>query len=271
MNATMIWECITPSIAAEMLKGVAKQRPARASHVRRLAAAMTAGEWEQGTGKVIEITVSGNVRDGRHRLLAVIESGVPLWTWVARGVPDLSGSLERSSESVQLRWTLSDILSSNGEVNCSTLASVLFRSLWLGRGAPACVNAPGNGVRDCLREFSGSRALYTEATRFAVRGNDDWLVPASMVGSLFVAFARAASVEEATTFFDDFRTGANLPQGDPVLLLRESFVKAKEDTTRKRTTTVKYAWIIKAWNARRAGEKMRLMRWSPTESFPTIN
>jgi len=74
-------QTITVTKAKELLEGNHSNRPIRESVVRGYAEAMTKGQWRL-THQGIAIDARGNLVDGQHRLLAVIESGKPLKTMV---------------------------------------------------------------------------------------------------------------------------------------------------------------------------------------------
>lgn len=80
-------EKITPNKAAILLKKNPKNRDIDGAHVTYLAKQMTDGEW-QDNGETIVISVTDNLLNGQHRLMAVIESGVTLMFWVMRGAAD---------------------------------------------------------------------------------------------------------------------------------------------------------------------------------------
>lgn len=67
--------------------------------------------------------------------------------------------------------------------------------------------------------------------------------------------------DAAASFFDLFTTGADLPPGSPLLLLRKHFQLPKFSTTRDRTT-LRYSvsLIIRAWNAWRSGKTLTKFR-----------
>jgi len=71
-NARMI--TITPDIADVFLRTSAGNRGIRKTHVDRLAGAMSRGEWRV-TSQCIGFDTNGALRDGHHRLSAIIKSG----------------------------------------------------------------------------------------------------------------------------------------------------------------------------------------------------
>lgn len=80
-------EKITPNKAAIILKKNPKNRDIDGDHVTFLAKQMTAGEWEDN-GQTIVISLTDNLVDGQHRLMAIVESGVTQMLLVVRGVED---------------------------------------------------------------------------------------------------------------------------------------------------------------------------------------
>ena len=77
---------ITPELATKFLATSPGNRALRSSHVSTLAGAMTRGEWRI-TNQGIGFDVMGRLRDGHHRLNAVILSGVTIETMVTQGLP----------------------------------------------------------------------------------------------------------------------------------------------------------------------------------------
>lgn len=78
---------ISPKVAQQMLLTSVGNRKMRGLHVKRLADAMLRGEWRvisQGIG----FDVTGALRDGHHRLSAVVEAGVVVPMTVVLGMPE---------------------------------------------------------------------------------------------------------------------------------------------------------------------------------------
>lgn len=79
-------ETITPEIAKRYLeKKAPQQRPVRKSWVARLAESMKNGTFHS-THQGIAFDTNGNLFDGQHRMMAVIQTGIPLITQVTRDV-----------------------------------------------------------------------------------------------------------------------------------------------------------------------------------------
>lgn len=83
---TMTWEPITPEYAKALLKTVQGNRRISHSVVDAYAEDMRNGKWDSQTGTAISIDEDGILRDGQHRLSAIVKSGCTIRMWVCRGV-----------------------------------------------------------------------------------------------------------------------------------------------------------------------------------------
>lgn len=78
-------ETITPEKAREYLNTSVGNRPTSWTFVRMYAHSMKAGKWAIN-GQTIKFDTDGHLIDGHHRLLAVIEAGIPVALEVRRGL-----------------------------------------------------------------------------------------------------------------------------------------------------------------------------------------
>lgn len=83
------WEFlyVTPEMARQFLDMMPKNRRLRLGRVRKLANAMLRGRYRI-THQGIAFNCNGTLKDGQHRLMAIIESGCSQWMWVYRGLQD---------------------------------------------------------------------------------------------------------------------------------------------------------------------------------------
>ena len=80
------FEVITPEKAREYLRNNPNRR-VRPNEVNSIARDIEHGAWEI-THQGIAINCDGSLKDGQHRMLAVIKTGVPIGIWVYRGLRD---------------------------------------------------------------------------------------------------------------------------------------------------------------------------------------
>ena len=81
-------ELITPEIAKEYLDQHNNMNPRKKINrpvVNSYAMDMKAGKWHLN-GEPIVIDANGNIKNGQHRLLAVVAAGVPVYFYVVRGI-----------------------------------------------------------------------------------------------------------------------------------------------------------------------------------------
>lgn len=77
---------ITPEMAANLLESNGNNRNLSEGTVKAYANDMLNGNWDYKTGSAISIDENGILRDGQHRLAAIVMSGVTIPTWVIRNV-----------------------------------------------------------------------------------------------------------------------------------------------------------------------------------------
>lgn len=87
-NLTFGMELITPEKAAEYLKMNRKNRRILDKKVAMYSMDMINGNFQSENGETISFYQSGTLKDGQHRLKAVVKSGVANWFLVVRGVAD---------------------------------------------------------------------------------------------------------------------------------------------------------------------------------------
>ena len=82
-------EFITPEQARAYLATNKNNRNMRKAVVEKYAYDMANGKWEDN-GETIAFSVSGALKNGQHRLAAIIKSNVGIWCIVVRNVPELA-------------------------------------------------------------------------------------------------------------------------------------------------------------------------------------
>ena len=86
MNMTMNYEFITPEMAANLLETNNENRKISKGTVQAYVQDILSGNWDESVGVAISIDENGVLRDGQHRLTAIVQAGVGIWTWVCRNV-----------------------------------------------------------------------------------------------------------------------------------------------------------------------------------------
>jgi hypothetical protein len=257
MNATL--KTITPALAAEMLKRNTRNRPVNVHHVKRLAREMEMGRWKVNGGT---ICFNGDLLiDGQHRLQAVVESGKQIKTYVVEGLPsDVFNTIDTGK-----RRDAGDTLALMGIKNSRKVASavtfveriVTGKIYWNSRLAVS-----NSEVQDLYAKYPG----IEESVRIADGKRS--VCPQMVLAGLHYLFA-LRDKQAADAFVEDIKSGKNLHEGDGVYLLRERLVQNSYMKQKLRSEFIA-ALAIKAWNARRAGKKVSVLKFLDSESFPLI-
>ena len=119
---TAMFEKITPEKAADYLeKNTKRNRKVANRRVHLFARDMASGRWVSN-GEPIIFDKSGELIDGQHRLLAIIEAGIPVKMLVVRGVPKKAfETIDQGSSR-----TLAVVLGSTGVQASSARAACTF-------------------------------------------------------------------------------------------------------------------------------------------------
>ncbi len=259
-------ERITPSKAKQWLATNKENRPLRSSRVAALAESMRQGEWKVNSD-TIKFNGDEGLVDGQHRLGAVVESGVTIQSYVARGLdPDVFDTLDQG-----LRRTISDILARRKEPNYTSLAAAI-RWLWV-------LTTPEQGgrtTRGPLRAKLATTLLEQHPNiRLAlVRMNEEdfnkvW--SAGCAAALYYLM-RQKDAALADDFFHRLGTGENLTRGEPIWHLRNMITRNrnKYGVTEYNPQSLVIG-VIKCWNSYRAGDvKNRRPLVRKGESIPEI-
>jgi hypothetical protein len=251
------WETVTPEAAAELLATSPGNRGIRLGRVKRWAADATAGRFWQN-GETIKIDEQGRLRDGHHRLLAVVESGVSVRMLVVRGV---SEEAMRTVDGGSAR-TPGDRLRMDGERNVHALASAL---VWQARYENRADRLPSRGnvafygddVFAALAAHPGMRDAVSLATGYTLLR---MILTPSLLG-FCIYHTRGSEM-----FWRALESGEQLTAGSPVLLLRERLLENRRSKTRLIDEEM-LALVIKAHNAWKRGKSMVYLRWRKEGEF----
>jgi hypothetical protein len=227
---------------------------------------MTDGNW-LWTGEPIQLDPDGFVRNGQHRLLAIVHSGVTLDMLVIRGV-DARAQLVIDvgrPRTVANQMHMANVPSANV---ATSIANLLLR--W--RAGKALLSTYIPSVMQVhellLNEPEIPHAVnYVYRIRKALRRS-----PAAALGSAYIE-AGHIDVTNRDEFFENLLTGADLAVDDPILVLRNTLGRTPTHNVRSRRAGQLYQ-IVHAWNHWRKDETLKQLRIPPTlssESFPKMH
>ncbi|MCP3921298.1 MAG: hypothetical protein GY714_01805 [Desulfobacterales bacterium] len=124
-------EKITPTKAKAILEKNEDNRKLSIKRVKDFAVVMKEGGWKEDNGETVTIDKLNNLLNGQHRLNAIVESGVSINIWVARGAePEVKNSIDTGKAR-----SVADIFSLNGEAYATQKASISrFIDSWIREG-----------------------------------------------------------------------------------------------------------------------------------------
>lgn len=264
-NITVTYELITPDLARELLEGNTHNRSVNQKRIKELAELHGTSFWKE-TGDPIRITDDGVLVDGQHRLLAIVQSGVPVHYFIMRGV-DLTAQEVIDTGS---RRTLASMLQTRQEQNRTTLATaikVIYHWEHGGRSADGLGVVPINVLLAFYDSNPGIKAIArrTLGVNQAIRGG------AGAVALTMWLFDHIDG-EDAAHFWDRLKSEYDHTEGDPISTLRKALLRDAEEAAKNRASVRGQTWraavIIKAWNAYRRGEQVHRLQFSPGGSRP---
>lgn len=256
---------ITPARAEQWLDRNVANRRLKQSAVEKLAEAIQRGEWRLN-GAAIVFDTDGVLRDGQHRLAAIARSGVTVDSVVAWGVdPAAQTTIDVGGGG---RRTLADTLTMRGETNATILAGALTHLFRLQQGHPR--NLALRPTIDQALAILDANPNLRESASIGRGVNAHLRANPSLMAFLHYHLS-CIDDADAKDFFERLTTGEDLRSGNPIYALRDVLIK--DATSIKRLPIVfVYAYTIKAWNAYRLGESLKLLRWraggAKPEAFP---
>lgn len=257
-------ETVTPKVAFAWLENNRRNRTLRQEVVDMYAEQMTAGEWRM-TGDPIRFSESGTLLDGQHRLAAILQSGAFLPMVIVRGL-DLDDQMVIDTG---VRRSFGDHLKIIGEPYSNHLAAMVRGvTLFETNGNLVANRVPHSVLKETLNKYPEIR----DGISTVYKVNQETSLGFNAGGYGWWRFSQLDK-QDCKKFFDQFASGADLQDGNPILTLRKIFLA---DIRGRRNfnfrANFKAAIMTKAWNKWRAGETAQALRWqgggTHGEAFP---
>lgn len=261
---------ISPATAQAFLANNPDNRNVSQIVVDKYAAEIRAGRWVVN-GVPIIVTTKHRLLDGQRRLMAVVKSGETIRSAVYVADADASDVREIfATIDIGKKRNLSDTLAIRGMQNTTTVSSAgaMLDSYIHDRMIGGSARVPQGQLLDVIEEHP--RLAVSAAMANGDLKTLQSLIPPSVICFTHYLFGEIAP-KERDGFFVKFASGAGLPAGDPVLLLRNTL--QRERSRRGSKSSLNRVWsvaiVIKGWNAFVVDGAASLLRWSSsTENFP---
>lgn len=226
MNTKMKMEYmyITPEIAEKWLaQNNGKNRSLSNGTVQSYANDMRSGNWESEVGSAISFDSDGILRDGQHRLAAIIQAGVGIWMWVCWNVSSngIYDNNRRRTESDQVSIIKPDFESFYRSTRWIAIAKVMIRQ----------INSPDKNTR---------RVSPKEIIDFTEKHKEDFdsfflNMPTEKVSkisvstvflALFMAYASGVSLCNILAFYNVLLSGMSTSEKEfPIIAYRNYLIE----------------------------------------------
>ena len=251
---------VTPRMAEEWLIRNTHNRNVTDNVVKRIARDILNGQYHLN-GETIKLAMDGTVLDGQHRLWAIMESGIGVWTVVITGLPmEAQDTVDR----VKTRG-IADALRMAGVPSANVLAGAISSAIIIQSDTPGDLSKGWPSVPEALDYLDKHPQIHAsipigEALSRVMKTSS---VSAAGLHHVFAMIDE----EDADFFFDKLTTGADLAADSPIYRLRDFM--HREITVQRRVNRVRlHAYYIKAWNAYREGRTLQFLKWSTGGSHP---
>lgn len=244
LTTQLVW--VTKDIALKwMSRPGAEQRGLIPEHLDAIKRELLEGRWLLN-GSPIVLDHEEKVLTGRHRLTAVIESGIPMLILIVRGVPpEAYGSINQGAKNRP-----SSVLQAAGYKNANHLgaaARMLKRyemSALKGMDTPRNIEMLATAAKEKVDEHSDMQASYPKIVQAAKLFNRRYY------GALIFCHYILADIDAdfADDFFEKFASGEDMHRGHPILAMRNYVIQGLAKNDGKVTGEDLPIIIFKTWN-----------------------
>lgn len=256
---------VTPSLAKQWLsKNAENNRSPKTGKIPSYARDMLAGHWNSDTGETIKFNEDGVLVDGQNRLLAVMKAGVPIDFDVARGLPRTAMQVIDSGAA---RTGMDVLKIANATDRARTSSIVRWLILWDAKffTGQATMLKPTN--TEILERYRLESGPFDAAAKRATDCQNRGLGTGTPAGVAHFLFSRI-DVELTHQFYDQYISGANLPDRSAVLALRNKMARLRID---RLTRAEQLALFIRSWNAFREGRELDRMQITRVGELTNLN
>jgi len=255
---------INPEWADAMMARNFDNRLLRKGKVAIIARAMVEARWAP-TPESVKFDINGILRDGQHRLSAVIQSGATVPMTVVFGCdPAECDFYDQGTPR-----SVADIAREHGHANAVVAQSLVALIMRIELEDNTVFDRVAQTER--LEELFGGDPLFETAIKAGKRLR--FLIPPTAAAMAYWTIAHKSSRNDRLeTFWDALVSGADLPARSPVLRLRE-FIRDKRNLPGRtsRESAVKIvAAVILAWNAVMTRRLPSKFTWDFTIRLPEV-
>lgn len=259
---------VDPDMAREWLESMAPNRNISRLNLEGIMLAMMEDRWHND-GTPIRFNTKGQLIDGQHRLWAVINTAKSQEFVVMWGVPDMAMTTLDTGKTRSRGDVL--LIHDPTLVNVNHVSAATTIMLRWSKGVR------NNGLRneyvsndEVVRFYDANRDDIIEATRHGGRMAQHIAAGSTQAYALCYWLFSNIDAADAEFFWDRLFDGQGLEIGHPVYALRELLRReaAQASTRDKIRADIMVALIIKAWNAYRKGDEVKLLHFKVGGAHP---
>jgi len=252
----------SPAKASDALTRNPRNRKLSVKHVARIASDMGAGLYKMN-GQAVVITSSGNLADGQHRLMGVVESGVTVPFVTVRGVDDDSFDTIDTGLSRNAATVLS--LSGLENANVASAAARIILAYRRCGGEITSSSAIDRITTAQIVEFANNEPVR-ELAAWADALRRTQQAPATLIAA--ATWMIEDSGGQCREWFQTVASGIGLRPNTTAHTLFRYLRDLRASSTDERKNAV--ACIVKAWIAERDGRAMLLLRHRVGDTWPAL-
>lgn len=269
MDIKILKQEIGPGLATQLLKNNTINRPVSRANLKRIVMAMRDGEWQEDTGETLKFDKEGNILDGQHRLMAIVESGKSYEFMIIEG---LNKSVFDVIDTGKMR-SASDSLHILGVKSVVTVSGIIRRYMYLESGKiynksnEAALSSNTKVVNEYQKQPKEWERVTQKASVLNKQSNR--LLSKPFIGAWY-KYLYDNEPDECEVFFHKLMLGLGLTdQDDPIFLLRNMLLVNKNSDT-KLTQFALNAYFIVTWNSSLQGIKYEKMPWKYGDEVPKV-
>ncbi len=272
-NASDLAVEVTPKLAELLLRRAGPNRRLKMVQVKAIESDLRAGEWRLN-GETVKIDSNDQIRDGQHRLKAIVRSGVSGRLIIVAGIDP---EAIRTVDTTGRRTTHDHLMMRGHRRNTGHLASAsgMLCRLLNGPTSLRRARAPRHYQIDALRD---AWPELDDVTEILIKAKiDRKLGSLGAHAAVYVVCVRE-DAEKAHEFFHVYLYGhaqgydlrVALPD-HPAFVLREWMLthRARKDAKRLRGMQI-IAQLVRAYGAYLEGARLRRVVWTKEEPFPEL-
>lgn len=269
-------EHITPELARHYLKRNKTNRDVKEDNLTKITNDLANGNFKL-SHQALAFDWNGNLIDGQHRLMAVIESNTSANMYVAYNCDPENFTIIDCGRS----RTTSDVLKRAGASSYSTIAAAIRLILW------ASVRYAANKAKGTVKLRKHYTITNSETVKFFeehkniiqilnvktghLRHLNQSLLPSAAIAFLFLANTIHGDYSVAYEFLERVASGANLQPGSVELAFLKFINMRSFDLQNYKKGEFMLSAYIKAFNRYVQGDVMLQFRIGNVEPLPSIS